>query len=95
MVFAKSEICDAESIWLHVMRVTSPLHADPCGAPLFVAGLTIELSVETVIGFIRQRKRCRPAMFGEHSLEHARGHGYKAMQFNFVVASNERARRLW
>ena len=31
----------------------------------------------------------------EHSLEHARSRGYLAMQFNFVVCSNERAVRLW
>jgi ribosomal protein S18 acetylase RimI-like enzyme len=31
----------------------------------------------------------------EHSLEHARARGYRAMQFNFVVSSNERAVRLW
>lgn len=30
-----------------------------------------------------------------HSLDHARGQGYRAMQFNFVVSSNERAVRLW
>ncbi len=30
-----------------------------------------------------------------HSLEQARGRGFKAMQFNFVIASNERAVRLW
>ena len=30
-----------------------------------------------------------------HSLEHARARGFRAMQFNFVVASNERAIRLW
>lgn len=30
-----------------------------------------------------------------HSLEHARARGYRAMQFNFVVASNDRAIRLW
>jgi ribosomal protein S18 acetylase RimI-like enzyme len=30
-----------------------------------------------------------------HSLEHARSRGYRAMQFNFVVATNERAVRLW
>lgn len=34
------------------------------------------------------------AMF-EHSLEYARGRGYKGMQFNFVVKTNERAVRLW
>jgi GNAT superfamily N-acetyltransferase len=31
----------------------------------------------------------------EHSLAAAREHGYTAMQFNFVVASNESAIRLW
>jgi ribosomal protein S18 acetylase RimI-like enzyme len=30
-----------------------------------------------------------------HSLEHARGRGFLAMQFNFVVSSNIRAVRLW
>jgi ribosomal protein S18 acetylase RimI-like enzyme len=30
-----------------------------------------------------------------HSLEQARTRGFRAMQFNFVVASNERAIRLW
>ena len=31
----------------------------------------------------------------EHSLEHARLRGYRAMQFNFVVSTNDRAVRLW
>ena len=31
----------------------------------------------------------------EHSLAHARGQGYRAMQFNFVLASNSRAVKLW
>ena len=30
-----------------------------------------------------------------HSLEHASQRGFRAMQFNFVVASNHRAIRLW
>jgi ribosomal protein S18 acetylase RimI-like enzyme len=30
-----------------------------------------------------------------HSLERARMRGFKAMQFNFVVSTNERAIRLW
>ena len=30
-----------------------------------------------------------------HSLDEARKRGYRAMQFNFVVSSNERAVRLW
>lgn len=31
----------------------------------------------------------------EHSLAHARAKGFRAMQFNFVISSNERAVRLW
>jgi len=31
----------------------------------------------------------------EHSLERARARGFKAMQFNFVVSTNERAVKLW
>ena len=31
----------------------------------------------------------------EHSLQQARDRGFRAMQFNFVVAANERAIRLW
>jgi len=30
-----------------------------------------------------------------HSLAHAKARGFQAMQFNFVVSSNERAVRLW
>ena len=30
-----------------------------------------------------------------HSLDYARSAGYRAMQFNFVVSTNERAVRLW
>src|SRR6267143_3592000 len=30
-----------------------------------------------------------------HSLEHARARGFRAMQFNFVISTNERAVRLW
>ena len=30
-----------------------------------------------------------------HSLDHARARKYRAMQFNFVVSTNERAVRLW
>jgi ribosomal protein S18 acetylase RimI-like enzyme len=32
---------------------------------------------------------------GEHSLAHARQRGFRAMQFNFVVATNDRAVKLW
>lgn len=31
----------------------------------------------------------------EHSLNHARERGFRAMQFNFVVSTNARAIRLW
>jgi ribosomal protein S18 acetylase RimI-like enzyme len=31
----------------------------------------------------------------KHSLEYAKARGFRAMQFNFVVSSNERAVRLW
>jgi ribosomal protein S18 acetylase RimI-like enzyme len=31
----------------------------------------------------------------KHSLEHARARGFTAMQFNFVVSTNERAVSLW
>ena len=31
----------------------------------------------------------------EHSLAHAKAGGFRAMQFNFVVSTNERALRLW
>lgn len=34
-------------------------------------------------------------MMCQHSLNHARVRGYRAMQFNFVVSTNERAVRLW
>jgi ribosomal protein S18 acetylase RimI-like enzyme len=30
-----------------------------------------------------------------HSLDHARARGYRAMQYNIVVSTNERAVRLW
>ncbi len=30
-----------------------------------------------------------------HSIDHGRSRGYRAMQFNFVVTTNERAIRLW
>jgi ribosomal protein S18 acetylase RimI-like enzyme len=30
-----------------------------------------------------------------HSLKHAKARGFRAMQFNFVVSTNERAVRLW
>jgi len=32
---------------------------------------------------------------GQHSIDHARARGFRAMQFNFVVSSNVRAVGLW
>jgi ribosomal protein S18 acetylase RimI-like enzyme len=32
---------------------------------------------------------------GAHALAHAKARGFRAMQFNFVIATNERAIRLW
>jgi ribosomal protein S18 acetylase RimI-like enzyme len=34
-------------------------------------------------------------LMGDFSIEEARGLGYKAMQFNIVIKSNERAVKLW
>jgi ribosomal protein S18 acetylase RimI-like enzyme len=31
----------------------------------------------------------------QHALAHAKAQGYKAMQFNFVVSTNDRAIQLW
>ncbi len=31
----------------------------------------------------------------QHSLDHAKARGYRAMQFNFVIGTNARAVRLW
>lgn len=31
----------------------------------------------------------------EHSMDHARSRGFRAMQFNFVVSTNDRAVHLW
>ena len=40
---------------------------------------------------------CRGVARGmcEHSLERARSRGFRSMQFNFVISTNERAVRLW
>ncbi len=43
----------------------------------------------TAVGRGVARRMC------QHSLEQARLRGYRAMQFNFVVSTNERAIRLW
>lgn len=45
-------------------------------------------------GYISARKGVARAMHA-HSLNKARARGFRAMQYNFVVASNERAVKLW
>ena len=40
------------------------------------------------------RAGCRPPDV-QTLVDEAKAHGYRAMQFNFVVSSNERAIRLW
>jgi L-amino acid N-acyltransferase YncA len=34
-------------------------------------------------------------LMGEHSIQEAKNLGYKAMQFNYVISTNERAVKLW
>ena len=49
-------------------------------------------------GFIVNDKASGRGIAGrmcEHALSHARSRGYRGMQFNFVVSTNERAIRLW
>lgn len=45
-------------------------------------------------GYVSARRGIGRALC-EHSLAQARLRGFKAMQFNFVVSSNERAVKLW
>jgi ribosomal protein S18 acetylase RimI-like enzyme len=47
------------------------------------------VTAASAIGKGVARAMCR------HSLEHAKSRGYRAMQFNFVISSNERAVALW
>jgi ribosomal protein S18 acetylase RimI-like enzyme len=42
-----------------------------------------------------QRGKGIARMLCRHSLETARARGFRAMQFNLVVSTNERAVRLW
>lgn len=47
------------------------------------------MTAQASVGRGVAREMCR------HSLGHARDRGYRAMQFNFVVSTNDRAVRLW
>jgi ribosomal protein S18 acetylase RimI-like enzyme len=44
---------------------------------------------------VDQRGRGTARAMCAHSLDYARTHGFRAMQFNIVVSTNERAVRLW
>ena len=44
---------------------------------------------------VRARGRGVARAMCAHSLEHAAGRGFRAMQFNFVVSTNERAIAIW
>jgi ribosomal protein S18 acetylase RimI-like enzyme len=64
------------------------LHANQKGGGAHVANCGYMTSVRAS-GRGVARAMCR------HSLDHAKTRGFLAMQFNFVVSTNERAVRLW
>jgi ribosomal protein S18 acetylase RimI-like enzyme len=64
------------------------LHANQKGGGAHVANCGYITSVRAT-GRGVARAMC------EHSLEHAKTRGFRAMQFNFVVSTNQRAVRLW
>ena len=64
------------------------LHANQNGGGAHVANCGYITSVHST-GRGVARAMCA------HSLEHAKARGFRAMQFNFVVSTNQRAVRLW
>jgi len=64
------------------------LHANQAGGGSHVANCGY-ITAEQATGKGVARAMCA------HSLEHAKKGGFRAMQFNFVVSTNERAVRLW
>lgn len=64
------------------------LHANQRGGGSHVANCGYVTATE-VSGRGVARAMCR------HSLDHARARGFRAMQYNLVVSTNERAVRLW
>lgn len=91
---------DAIAFWTGASHVVWVAEAD--GAPLGVyyihpnqqGGGSHVCNCGYVTAEAAQGRGVARAML-EHSLDHARSAGYAAMQFNFVVASNERAVRTW
>ena len=64
------------------------LHANQRGGGSHVANCGYVTAAEAS-GRGVARAMCR------HSLDHARARGFRAMQYNLVVSTNERAVRLW
>src|SRR5262245_27499985 len=67
------------SYFLHANQLGGGSHVANCGY------VTAQHATRRGIA----RAMCR------HSLEHARARGFRAMQYNMVVSTNERAVRLW
>lgn len=75
-------VLEGEVVGSYYVKPNQPGHgAHVCNAGYMVAG--------------RARGRGVGRALGEHSLEEARRLGYRAMQFNFVVATNTPALELW
>jgi len=72
----------------HLLVGTYYIRANQAGGGAHVANCGYMTAAES------QGKGVARAMC-EHSIAHARERGFKAMQFNFVISSNERAVRLW
>ena len=64
------------------------LHANQLGGGSHVANCGY-VTAQHATGRGIARAMCR------HSLDHARARGFRAMQYNIVVSTNERAVRLW
>ncbi|QKR99980.1 GNAT family N-acetyltransferase [Sphingomonas sp. CL5.1] len=64
------------------------LRANQAGGGAHVANCGY-MTAAAAVGRGAARAMCR------HSLDHARARGFRAMQFNFVVSTNERAVKLW
>ncbi len=88
----ESALADGHEVWLAEDRSgilgTYYLRANQCGGGAHVANC----------GYMTRRGsegRGVARTMCAHSLARARAQGYRAMQFNFVVCTNERAVRLW
>ena len=82
---------DRETFVAHedgVILATSYLRANQAGGGAHVANCGF-MTAHAAAGRGLARLLC------EHALVRARARGFAAMQFNFVVATNERAVRLW